>query len=272
MDVRTRTYRSEVAITGFDGEVIDRGAYLVLRTPQNPGYYWGNILVFAERPRAGDAARWFDIHAAEFAPHPDRALIFTWDEASGAPGEDADFLARGMQRDLGVCLRATAVRRGPKHDSTLEVRALAEDTDWQRAEACLVRAFQRPGLDAEMQRTFVIRQLARYRRMVAAGLGTWFAAFVEGRAVGCLGLVAQGAVGRFQLVGTDPDFARRGVCSTLVYEAALRGLEAHDELLIVADATYHAAGVYRAIGFSPVEQLASLIRLPQTVAESALGA
>jgi hypothetical protein len=38
----------------FEGEIIDRGAYIVVRTPYNPTIYWGNFLLFEKSPAEGD--------------------------------------------------------------------------------------------------------------------------------------------------------------------------------------------------------------------------
>ncbi len=100
--------------------------------------------------------------------------------------------------------------------------------------------------------------------MQARGLGRWFGALVDGEVAGALGVVRYGDIGRFQLVGTDPRYGRRGVCSTLVHDAAR---VAFDEmkvrtLVMAADATYHAAKVHEAVGFTPTERLHALIRKP----------
>jgi RimJ/RimL family protein N-acetyltransferase len=111
---------------------------------------------------------------------------------------------------------------------------------------------------------FVERQLARYRKMQRAGVGMWFGARVDGAMAGVLGLVAAGPLGRFQLVGTDPRFAGRSVCSTLVYEAARWGLEQRklESLVIVTDVTNHAAKIYESVGFTRTETLVGLIKKP----------
>lgn len=71
-----------------------------------------------------------------------------------------------------------------------------------------------------------------------------------------------GDLGRFQLVGTDPRFARRGVCSTLVHDASRWALTelGVDALVIAADAEYHAARVYESVGFRPTERLCALVK------------
>jgi hypothetical protein len=47
MNVKSLGYRTDLIFPTFDGEIIDRGDYLVIRTPKNPTFYWGNFLLFA---------------------------------------------------------------------------------------------------------------------------------------------------------------------------------------------------------------------------------
>ena len=77
-------------------------------------------------------------------------------------------------------------------------------------------------------------------------------------------MVRTGEVGRFQLVGTDPAFARQGVCSTMVHHVARWGLEDQKlgTLVMAADESYHAARVYESVGFKRTESLCALIRKP----------
>ena len=71
-------------------------------------------------------------------------------------------------------------------------------------------------------------------------------------------------VARFQLVGTDPKHGRRGVCSTLVHDAAEHARTELDvaTFVVAADATHHAARIYESIGFRPTEHLVALIKRP----------
>jgi ribosomal protein S18 acetylase RimI-like enzyme len=98
--------------------------------------------------------------------------------------------------------------------------------------------------------------LGRIRRSVGETIG----AFQADRLVGDLGVFVVDGVGRFQSVGTHPDFRRRGVCGALVHEAALHALaESGAGVLVMrADADYHAAGIYESVGFVPAERQVGL--------------
>ena len=63
-------YRTDLMFPRFDGRVRDGGDYLVVESPSNPGYYWGNFLLFQSPPRAGDAERWPAAFAHELGTAP----------------------------------------------------------------------------------------------------------------------------------------------------------------------------------------------------------
>jgi len=54
---RSLGWRTDLIFARFDGEVSPRSDHLVIRTPHNPGFWWGNFLLFDHAPRAGEAFR-----------------------------------------------------------------------------------------------------------------------------------------------------------------------------------------------------------------------
>ena len=83
---------------------------------------------------------------------------------------------------------------------------------------------------------------------------------MDGRLVGALGVFKEAAVGRFQLVCTDPGFQRRGIAGTLVYYASRFALKHMGLrlLVIVATEDSYAAKVYESVGFVPTEKMYGL--------------
>ena len=60
-------FRTDVALRVLEGaEVTDRGDYLVVRSPDNPDFWWGNFLLLAGWPAPGTADSWLARFAAEF--------------------------------------------------------------------------------------------------------------------------------------------------------------------------------------------------------------
>lgn len=268
-NLRSLCFRTDLFIAAFDGAVEDQGDCFVLRTPSNPDFWWGNFVLHRNAPDdrsfADGEGSWIE-HFARTFPAAKVELV-AWDCPDGARGMIEPALAKGFAVDEGVVLSATEVVRPPRHNDAVVVEALRSesDRDWMEAGDALARAFapRRSGSLSALH-SFVERQLVRYRAMQRQGLGQWFAARLDGRVAGALGMVRVGEVGRFQLVGTDPAFARQGVCSTMVHHVARWGLEDAKlgTLVMAADETYHAARIYQSVGFKRTESLCALIRKP----------
>ena len=62
MDVTSLGFRTDLALLTASGSVVeDRGTHLVVRTPDNPTYYWGNFILLSEPPvpgGQGDGPSW----------------------------------------------------------------------------------------------------------------------------------------------------------------------------------------------------------------------
>jgi len=70
-------------------------------------------------------------------------------------------------------------------------------------------------------------------------------------------------IGRFQSVITGPQHRNRNVCKTLVSEIIRRTAGRSDQLVIVADESYHAGEIYEAMGFQRQGRVASLCHEPR---------
>ena len=59
MRIKSLGFRTDVALRVLEGaEVIDRGDHLVVRSPDNPGFWWGNFLLLDAPPGRGTADAW----------------------------------------------------------------------------------------------------------------------------------------------------------------------------------------------------------------------
>jgi ribosomal protein S18 acetylase RimI-like enzyme len=137
------------------------------------------------------------------------------------------------------------------------VKTLSSDEEWDQAlQAQLVCHWPGDDTDHSGFPAFMAREMERYRAMTQAGLGHWFGAYLGEQFTATLGLFVDGEIGRFQQVATLPDFRRRGICSSLVYQAASYAFERMgvETLVMVADEDYYAARIYERLGFKPVER------------------
>ena len=260
MNVRSLGWRTDLIFPRFEGEIVDRGDYLVIRTPSNPTFWWGNFLLFADPPGAGDLPRWKQIFRDEIAAREPSArhFAFGWDRTDGEAGAARPFLEDGFHLNRTVVLTAGAMRRPARHNDEVVIRPLATDDEWRQALENQV-AYREDGHSEAGWRAYKGPQMARYRRMADAGRGWWFGAFLADRLVADLGIFRDEAapLARFQSVGTHPDFRRRGICGALVYLAAQYALARMNvaTLVMLADEAYHAARIYESVGFRPTEHI-----------------
>lgn len=260
MEVRSLGYRTDLIFPAFDGEIVDCGDYLVIRSPTNPTFYWGNFLLFSRPPQAGDYDRWRELFAKEIgAPPQVNHMTFGWEDTTGAVGEVAPFLEAGFRINHFVVLAARGVQPPRYLTREVQVRPLRSDEDWKQALENQVRC-REPEFEENGYRRFMADRLARLRAMHRAGLGDWYGAFQGPQLVADLGIFHDQELGRFQSVATHPQFRRRGIAGTLVYEAARQALTQYnlERLVIVADEGSAPARLYGSVGFETVEHQVGL--------------
>lgn len=265
MEIASLAYRTELSFARFDGIVEEREGYVVAKAPRNPGFYWGNFVLFAQAPTEDDVARWPAVFAREFAGDPRITHVtLAWDAPDGARGAAERFVAAGYELVDDLVMTIGAPPATSRSCVGLEIRPLAGDADWQAMgqlnRACDALEQEGPEGAGEAYRAFKQGLRERYRCMVEHGRGVWLGGFLDGRLAGQLGLFrapdAAGDLARFQCVETHPDMRRRGVCSALVAHAVRLGLTelGAQRLVIVARDDYHARDIYRSIGFVGVQR------------------
>lgn len=254
-------WRTNLMFARFDGQVLDRGNHLLVRTPANPAFWWGNFLLFQHAPGPGDFERWMALFDEQIvARQPDsRHRAFGLDVAQ-RPVLPPEFTAAGFALDEATVLTLTPDRRraprsrGPE-EAVFRVLDLACDgaavVDQQVAAADA-------RLDPADYRVFARRQMQRYWAMQRAGLGHWFGLVAPAggrpRLVASCGLFRDprgDGLGRFQFVATHPAWRRRGLCTALVDAACRHGFEAMGlhTLAMLADPADAAIGIYESLGF-----------------------
>lgn len=234
--------------------VEERDDYLVVRTPQNPVFYWGNFLLVPGSAAARNGKRWLRMFAAEF---PDAGHVAIGvDGTDGRLGADAVLRAAGLEPEVSTVLVADDLATTPRREDAAVVRPLVPeaDDDWVRLAELELAIAEAPD---DLHRRFVEGRTAEIRELVRERSAIWCAAFVDGMLCASAGLVTDGSgLGRFQLVQTHPGFRRRGFAGRVL---AISAAVARRELgvgrfVIVADPSYVAIDLYRRLGFTPVEQ------------------
>lgn len=252
VDVRSLGYRTDLALLAAGGSSVeDHGDHQVVRSPHNPGHWWGNMLLLDAVPDVRAARAWLDRFAAAF---PDAAHVALGvDGTDGRVGDLASWSALGLAVEAQSVMTTRSVRP-PRRMAEVECRPLRSDADWAQSAELRVRC--QDGGEEPAFRAYATAQALTRRRLVDGGGGRWFGAFADGRLVSQLGLCTAGpGLARFQSVETDPAHRRQGLAGTLVHVAGRYGFDvlAVDTLVIVADPDYHALGLYRSLGFAVTE-------------------
>jgi ribosomal protein S18 acetylase RimI-like enzyme len=250
MRIRSLGLRTDVALRVLEGsEVIDRGDHLVIRSLDNPGFWWGNFLLLKAMPQAGTGGAWLARFTAEFPAARHVALaVDTVDDPAEVPGE---FLAAGLEAARATVLTCADVRPPPHRNVTARIRPLDSDADWEQSYEFGVRNF-----GAEEAQDYLKRRADARRRLTRAGNGAWFGAFSGGRLLAQLGVCDAGdGLARYQHVETDSAARRQGLAGTLVWHAGRYGREVlgASTLVIVADPAAEAIRIYRACGFTDAQ-------------------
>jgi GNAT superfamily N-acetyltransferase len=267
MEVRSLGYRTDLAIRRLErSQVCGRGDYLIIRSPDNPGFWWGNFLLLSEPPQPGQGGDWLARFAAEFpgAGHVALGVDITEDSVIRSAAGLAELTAAGLAMTRSTVLTATAVHAPPRPNAEASYRRLSGDDDWlQAARLRAVISEGEPGSDPE----FLAARLASERAITEAGHGSWFGAFIGDRLLAQLGLISCGAgLARYQNVETDPSARRQGLAGSLVWHAGRHALAAGDAstLVIVADPEGTAIRVYQSAGFADAQAQVGFQRQPLT--------
>lgn len=253
MHIQGLGWRTDIALLEISGsQVTDRDDHLVVRTPDNPTFWWGNFLLLDRVPQPGEHEQWVDRFAATF---PDaRHLAFGVDGTVGRAADLAGFADMGLSVDASTVMTATSVHRPPRPNDEAEYRRLTSDDDW--AQCLRLRIIANATDDDPGYQTFEARRVATDRATSTAGRGAWFGAFLDGRLVSQMGLAAAGpGLARFRLVETDPAYRGRGLAGTLVHHVSEYGFGelGATTLVMVADPDYLAVRIYRSVGFDDTE-------------------
>ena len=255
MRIRSLALQTELALAATRGTVIDRGDYIVIETPDDPGYYYGNLLVMPAAPQAGEVAYWTRRFGDELGKNPAiRHVTFWWDGTSGDAGATDELAAAGFSLERSVVMTA-APTDVVRLTAPLPIRALTADEVLATAKL----AYAIGDRHDESFRTFVERRAAWYRNLVARGLAAFYAAFDGAQIIASLGLVQLGSLARFQDVQTLEPYRKRGIASALLATAAAHAAQ---QLVIVTHVSSAGERVYERAGFRIAERTASACRYP----------
>lgn len=250
--------RTEILALSGLAEVTEYPDRIVVRTPSEPTYWFGNYVLF-RRNRVDSGA------IAQFrADFPGAAHVtLRWDVPGPGEGEALEVLRRAGFEIEG---EDVLVARGPvpamPRPEGYVLREIEGDADWAQVVDLQTRIGIEAGHDGPGHADYVRARYRNARAQIGAGLGARFGAFdPDGRLAADLGLFHDAAVGRYQNVATDPAHRRRGLCAALVSHAAgwARARVPDLPLVIIAEPEGDAGRIYRRCGFRQEERLVSAL-------------
>jgi GNAT superfamily N-acetyltransferase len=250
MRVRSLALTTDLGVAATHGIVIDRGDYIVVSTPDNPAFYYGNYLALPAAPQVGEVTYWTRRFSEELGKNPEiRHVTLCWDGTSGEVGARDELIAAGFKVELHQAMTATTVTAPP---IDFEIRALAP----QELRLTADLAFANGDDHSDHYRQFLTRQASWRKSLVERGLGTFWGAFDRDDLVGSLGIVPLGRLARYQDVQTVASHRKRGIASALLATAAASGHGA-ELVVIVAEPNSAASRVYERAGFRFAEHIGS---------------
>jgi len=277
VQIRSLALETELALAAMRGRVVDRGDYLVVETPDNPGFYDGNVLVLPAAPQVGEVGYWSRKFADELGRNPAiKHVSLWWDGVHGDEGAAAELQAAGFVLMASQVMTAEPdpiAREAPATyaSGAHVIRALSPDEVLATADIAYIIGDRHD----ESYRLFLDRRAAWHRNLVARGQARFWGAFDRASAdspaplrfgadalVASLGLVWLDRMARYQDVQTLPSHRRRGLAGALLQTSKREAFErgAH-RVVIIAEPDSDASRVYERGGFRTVERTVNARRV-----------
>ena len=262
-------WRTELIFARFDGSVVERKDCVVVRTPANPLYYWGNCLLLPRPPRDHELPYWLARFEDEVGCHSrETGHVAIGFDAQSPPEPLLSWQAAGFE------VTPTATLALGTTDLRMPVQPLAAQFGFERLNLADLAVQQQVielhcASDAGAHEPTLYRrhrqlQMQRYAAMQLAGLGHWFAVHHGDTLVADCGLFREGRLGRFQHVGTHPLWRRRGLGRALVERVTQHGFQQMglEQIVLRADPTDTAIAIYEAIGYRRRDYAWGALRRP----------
>jgi len=239
-------WTTDVAVLEHGGSTVDdRGDHLVVRSPHNPYFHWGNFVLVTDVAAVDDARRWARVFSDAF-PRADYVAI-------GLPvaPDPGPWQAAGITLGTNDVLSTTSLPMLRPLPEGYAVRPLAGDDDWEHVVvADLGENAESAHEDPVGFERFARARVATRRALAGRGVARYLGVFAAGTLAAELGIVVCGETARYQDVRTAPGHRRRGLAGHLLGAAARWAADAGcSRWVIVADAGGPAGRLYRSIGF-----------------------
>jgi uncharacterized protein YrzB (UPF0473 family) len=250
---------TDLILLKFESEIIKKDDYIVIKTPSQPDYFWGNFLIFSKPPKKEDFITWKEIYKTEFESEEPNFFTLTWDSEEVDKESIISFEKDGFSLGLDITLATCHPVKPSRFNEKVVVKPIETNEEWAMIPEVHFDKDSPKSKTAQMG--FAEKRIESFREFTKKGVAHRFGAFLNGKLVGDLGLFYENEVARFDLVATHSDYLRQGICQTLVYLSSIY-MQKHYKVLklvIVADDDYYAIDVYKKVGFKPIQKNYSLM-------------
>ncbi|MDQ6935949.1 MAG: GNAT family N-acetyltransferase [Actinomycetota bacterium] len=247
-------WRTDLAVLGHSGsEIEEHDDHVLIRTPANPTYHWGNFVLVTHPAAVDDAEHWLDVFVAAFPQALHRAIGLS------AEPTPSSWATTGLEIEHEDVLALSGLPAERPLAEGYAVRPLVNIVDWEQLVRLSLEEHHTEHRDSE---EFLRESKTAQVRMVSASVAAFFGVFAGAELVSCLGIVdCGGGVARYQSVLTAAAHRRRGLTSHLLGRAAhWAAVRALGELVIVADPDSAASRLYQSVGFVPVQRSSQAYR------------
>lgn len=253
-------WHTDLAVLRLNGAQVDEHAdHLVVRSPDNPLYRWGNFVLVTDLARVDEPERWLTVFEQEFPEAPYRAIGLV-----AAPQDPDRWSALDLELDHDDVLAAETCPEPTTVPQGYLVKQIADAIEWEQSTGLRTKEFaSEDPHEAEFERRSTRTRIEASK----TGKVAWFGAFHGDLLVAELGIVLCGdGVARYQAVVTAAEHRRHGLAGHLLGVAAQWAADRRARSwVIVAEDGGEAARLYRSRGFAPAERAARAQRKPQTV-------
>lgn len=257
--------RSDLMLLKKSGLVTEYPDGVCVISPGNPDFYFGNFFAPFKHPTTETITDVRKRFAELIGCHPGiEHESFAW-SCQHADEETLEVFAQNgfrVEQSLVLTCKPNQLLSPNKTVPDLVIRSASQfdiPRLWQ-----LYARFTREQSNGKLplaERRFLSARIHEFIELIKTGMGNWHVAVINGRIVAALGLFFEGPIGRFQEVLTDSRWRNRGICAALVHkvsqDAFCNGVQ---DLIMVADSTYHALRVYRNLGFQDIESLITVCK------------
>ena len=254
MSIKSLGLKTDIMFFKHNALVKEKENYLVIKTPDNLSYFWGNLLVYPKGPVTGDLYKWIEDFKNEFNEKEINHMTFAWD-LTKSEVDYKQFENKGFEYDETMILVADDELTPTFVNSDIVTKKVVSDEDWNEIIEFQVLVNEND-YEEESYRPFITKRFEHYRKLSEMGLGYWYMAIKDDKIVSDLGLFWEDSVARFQSIKTQTEYRKQGIAQTLMKFASDESK--CDSFVIEAEEDGPAINMYKTIGFEIRESVGGL--------------